>query len=98
MIETPSGNLVPGGTTRPAEMDDLPPVGQAPLVMVGLTIGILLMAIQLWLLTVALDLYLAGQGGEVWRLGAASGFIFVGGLGILRILRRRPRIRGTTVG
>lgn len=70
-----------------------PAPGQAAIVLAALTIGILLMAIQLWLLTVALELYLAGEGARVWQLALLSGAIFLGGLGILRLLRRRPQVR-----
>ena len=69
-----------------------PPPGQAPIVAAGLTVGILLLGVQLWLLTVALDLYLAGKGNQVWSLALVSGLIFAGGLGVLWILRR-PRVR-----
>ncbi len=80
------------------EDEDLPPVGQMPIVAAALVIGLLLMSIQLWLLTVALDLYLAGSGTGIWRIAVISGLIFLGGLGMLRLLRRRPRVRGTTAG
>jgi hypothetical protein len=70
-----------------------PPPGQAPIVAAGLTVGILLLGVQLWLLTVALDLYLAGNGSQVWSLALVSGVIFAGGLGVLWILRRRPWVR-----
>jgi hypothetical protein len=87
------------GRWRPdAEVEGPPPVGQMPIVMAALSIGILLMGIQLWLLTVALDLYLAGRGLEVWRLALISGLIFLGGLGMLWILHRRPHVHGTTAG
>lgn len=79
------------------ELDaDQPPVGQMPIVAAALVIGILLMSIQLWLLTVALDMYLADKGADVWRIAVISGLIFLGGLGMLRLLRRRPRVHGTT--
>jgi hypothetical protein len=71
---------------------DRPPPGQAPIVAAGLAIGILLLGVQLWLLTVALDLYLAGRGDLVWSLALVSGLIFLGGLVVLWILRRRPRV------
>jgi hypothetical protein len=71
-----------------------PPPGQAPIVAAGLAIGILLLGVQLWLLTVALDLFLAGKGGLGWTLALASGLIFAGGLGVLWLIRRRPRVRG----
>lgn len=98
-MATPNGHRTPTTIAHPEELrDQPPPVGQGPIVMAALTIGILLMGIQLWLLTVALDLYLAGNGGEVWRTSVVSGVIFLGGLGMLAILRRRPRVHGTTVG
>jgi hypothetical protein len=76
---------------------DQPPLpGEAPLTGAALAIGILLLAIQLWLLTVALDLYLAGNGSEVWGLALVSGAIFVGGLVVLAVLRRRPHVHRPT--
>ena len=81
------------GRARPdLAVDEPPPPGQAPLIGAGLAIGLLLLAVQLWLLTVALDLLLAGHGGDVWSLAAVSGLIFVGGLGVLWVLGRRPRV------
>jgi len=81
---------------RSAQPDALaeapPPPGQSALVAAGLAIGILLLGIQLWLLTVALDLYLAGRGDQVWSLALVSGVIFAGGLAVLLILGRRPRL------
>lgn len=64
--------------------------------MPGLVIGVLLMGIQFWLLTVALELYLAGEGERVWQLALSSGVIFLGGLWMLRLLRHRPKVRRTT--
>ena len=75
-----------------------PPPGQMALIMAGLMIGLLLMSIQLWLLTIALDLYLAGAGRQIWLIALVSGAIFLGGLLMLRLLRRRPRVRGITTG
>jgi hypothetical protein len=62
--------------------------------MAALAIGLLLMAIQLWLLTVSLELYLAGAGERCWLLALVSGAIFGGGLVMLRLLDRRPRVGG----
>jgi hypothetical protein len=70
--------------------DDPPPPGQEAVVMAALAIGIVLMGIQLWLLTVALDLYLAGKGDQIWGLALVSAAIFLGGLLMTRLLRRRP--------
>ncbi|MGD9894791.1 MAG: DUF6755 family protein [Dehalococcoidia bacterium] len=69
-----------------------PPPGRQALLLAALTIGFLLLAIQLWLLTVALDLYLGGSGDDVWQLALASGVVFLGGLVALRLLDRRPRV------
>ena len=97
-MPAPNGHRTSTTIAHPEELRDQPPVGQAPIIMAALTIGILLMGIQLWLLTVALDLFLAGNGGEVWRIAVVSGAIFFGGIGMLAILRRRPRVHGTTAG
>jgi hypothetical protein len=61
--------------------------------MAALMIGLLMMGVQLWLLTVALDLYLGGQGRAIWLLALVSGAIFAGGVLMLRVLGRRPRLR-----
>ena len=66
--------------------------GEDAVVQAALTIGIILMGIQLWLLTVALDLYLGGRGHEVWQLAAASGAVFAGGMMMLRFIHRRPAL------
>lgn len=64
-----------------------PPAGQAAIVLTALVIGLLLMGIQLWLLTVALDLYLSGRTTDSWLLAAISGLVFLGGLLMLRLER-----------
>ncbi|HEV8191207.1 MAG TPA: DUF6755 family protein [Ktedonobacterales bacterium] len=64
----------------------VPTQGRMAVVLAGLVIGVLLMGIQLWLLTIALDLYLSGRGGEAWALALISGFVFLGGLLVLRLL------------
>ncbi len=66
-----------------------PPPGRQALVMAALALGLVLMGIQLWLLTVALELYLGGDGSGVWVLAIISGGIFVGGLLVARHLSRR---------
>ena len=82
------------GRRRPDRaVDQPPPPGQEAIVMAALTIGILLLGIQLWLLTVSLDLYLAGQGGQIWGLALVSAAIFLGGFFMTRLLGRRPRLR-----
>jgi hypothetical protein len=75
-------------------VDRPPPPGRQALLLAALLVGLLLMGIQLWLLTVALDLYLAGSGDDIWLLALVSGVVFLGGLLALRLLERRPRVRG----
>jgi hypothetical protein len=83
-----------GGYPRPTAQGDEPPrPGQGPLVMAALAIGLVLLALQLWLLTVALELFLSGHERRVWELALASGAIFAGGLAMLHVLGRRPRVR-----
>ncbi len=71
-----------------SDIERRPPPGRIAVVLTGLAIGILLLGIQLWLLTVALDRYLAGQGSNFWTLGLFSGLVFLGGLLVLRLLAR----------
>jgi hypothetical protein len=84
-----------GAKRRDEHVNQPPPPGQMSLVLAGLAIGLLLLGIQLWLLTIALDLYLAGASARIWQLALVSGVIFVGGLLMLRLLARRPRIQRT---
>ncbi len=67
-----------------------PPPGRVAVVLTGLAIGSLLLGIQLWLLTIALDRYLAGQGMDTLLLAVISGLVFLGGLLVLRLLARHP--------
>jgi len=92
MSRTPAGQPGYAGGGQSDLADRPPPPGQGPVILAALAIGVTLMAIQLWLLTVALDLYLAGTGGEVWQLAVASGLIFLGGLAMLWLLHRRPSV------
>ncbi len=64
---------------------------EGPVVTAALLLGLTLMAIQLWLLTVALDLLLGGKAHGFGRLALASGAVFAGGLLVLRLLRVGPR-------
>ena len=68
-----------------------PTPGEQGVLLAAVVIGILLMGIQLWLLTVALDLYLGGNNNPVWPLPLISGLIFLGGLLTLRVLKRTRR-------
>jgi hypothetical protein len=78
---------------RPADAPSSAP-GRAAVLLAALLVGLLLMGMQLWLLTVALDLYLGGQGRQIWLLALVSGLIFVGGVVMLAVLGRRPRLGG----
>lgn len=82
-IHSPSGY----STT---ERETLPPVGQGNIATMGLAIGLLLVVIQLWLLTIAFDAYLAGERGQTVGVAFCSGLVFIGGLLMLRLLNRRP--------
>lgn len=82
----------------PESTEEAPLPGQDTVILAALAIGVTLMAVQLWLLTVALDLYLAGNGGQVWHLAVVSGLIFLGGLLMLWLLRRRPHVRRLRAG
>ena len=76
-----------------ADVERTPPPGKVAVVLTGLAIGILLMGIQLWLLTISLDLYLSGGGPDILVLTLISGLIFLGGLFVLRLLGRHPHLR-----
>ncbi len=82
---------------RPSGSPHGPPLpGQQALVTAGMVMGFVLLGAQLWLLTVALDLYLAGRGSNIWLLALVSGLITAGGLAILYLLHRRPRVQRLT--
>lgn len=82
---------VPSAVTRPAP--SAPPPGHHGLVMLGLSMGIVLMAIQLWLLTLAFNLYLLGDRRGTLTAAIVSGLVFLGGLAMLRVLRWTERGR-----
>lgn len=86
-----NANSILSETTSDVERNPSP--GQVGILLASLAIGILLMGIQLWLLTIALDLYLGGSSDYIWVLAIISGIVFLGGLLILRILRRHPQTR-----
>lgn len=67
--------------------------GREAIVLSAVALGIILLGMQLWLLTIALERYLAGHGSAVWILAAISGAIFAGGLAALWLLGRHPQIR-----
>ncbi len=73
-----------------SDVEHKPALGQVALVLTGLALGIMLLGIQLWLMTIALDRYLAGQGADIWVLVLISGLVFLGGVVMLRLLARHP--------
>jgi hypothetical protein len=75
-------------------VEPIVPPGREALLTAAVAIGIVLLAIQLWLLTVALDIYLAGARGQLWVLALLSGVVFVGGVVAIRVISRGPRTTG----
>jgi hypothetical protein len=57
------------------------------LVLAAAILGGLMLALQLWLLSTALDLLLAGEGRRVWQIAVLSAAIFVGGVFALVLTR-----------
>lgn len=70
----------------------LPMPGRQAVLIAALVIGLLMLGMQLWLLTVALEMFLRGDGEDIWGLAVASGVVFLGGLFTVRLLNRRPRL------
>jgi hypothetical protein len=66
--------------------------GQRAIVLAAVLIGLLLLSIQLWLLTVAVELYLGGEAEDAWTLAVVSALVFLGGLFAYRLLRHQPQI------
>ncbi len=93
MIERPHVDYVAEESPDTGLNRTPPAPGRQAVVLAALVIGGLLLAIQLWFLTVALELYLDGQGDQVWLLSVFSGLVFVGGMLVLRLLSRRAQIR-----
>lgn len=88
-----------GGPSRwtrvPRTVRPQPIQGREALLLGALVIGLLMLAIQLWLLTVALELYLGGSGEHIWGLALVSGGVFLGGVLTVRLFSRHPRIVDT---
>lgn len=68
--------------------------GRRAMMLAAVLIGLLLLGVQLWLLTVAVELYLGGEAEDAWTLALVSGLVFVGGLLAYRLLGRQPHIGG----
>jgi hypothetical protein len=64
---------------------------QMPIVYGILSIVLVLVVLQLWLLTATMNAYLGGDDAVVWPAGAASVACFVLNLGLLRYLHRLGR-------
>jgi hypothetical protein len=90
-VSTPLRITLPSGHER--RRRPLPPPGEGALLSAALAIGLLLMAIQLWILTVALEQFKRHHYGEVNALTGISAIIFAGGLVMLWLLRRTPKVR-----
>nr|AOS95354.1 hypothetical protein [uncultured bacterium] len=82
----------PGPRARDVEAERPAPHGVEALVATLVAIGVILLGIQLWLLTVALDIYLAGNRGDLWVLALLSGLVFLGGLAAVRLIGRLSRM------
>lgn len=63
------------------------PPGKRALVLAAAMLGALMLALQLWLLSTALDLLLSGDGGRVWQLAVLSVAVFGGGVLALVLTR-----------
>ena len=80
----------PSSRFRPRAVVTLRPApGQRAMTLAAVTIGVLLLGVQLWLLTVAVDLYLGGEAHDAWTLAVASGLVFAGGVFAYGLLGRR---------
>ena len=91
----PGHRTIFGDQYQPDSATEHPPApGRQALLLAMLLIGFLLLGLQLWLLTVALDLYLAGKGDQVWLLALVSGAVVLGGVLALWLVRRplRPHV------
>jgi hypothetical protein len=76
-------------TSYRMEGERRPPPGWDALLLAAVVIGVVLLGIQLWLLTVALEIYLAGERSGLWVIVLCSGIVFIGGLFAVRVMSRR---------
>jgi hypothetical protein len=88
---TPIGSVRDYTDERPIE-EPTPPPGYQAILLAAYMVGIILLGIQLWLLTVALESYLGGEDRHAWLLALSSGIVFLGGLAVMRLLTRRTHI------
>lgn len=94
-MTTPVGNRRPSFRGQPNRA--VPPPGEAALVSAALMIGILLLGLQLWILTVALDEFQRHNDQRTYLLAGISAVIFGGGLAVRWLLKRTPSVRRTSV-
>jgi hypothetical protein len=92
-VTTPMRTAFPGGQER--HKTAVAPPGEGVLLSAAVAMGILLMGMQLWILTVALEQFERHHYREVYALTGFSALIFAGGVAILWMLRRTPRVRST---
>ena len=81
-------HLIASETT--GEVVQAPPHGRSAMLLAGVIIGVLLVGVQLWMLTVALNLFLLGQTSGAWELVLISGLVFLGGVVVWRVMDRQP--------
>lgn len=80
------------GAASDVQESERSPGSHLALIMLGLSIGILLMALQLWILTLAFDLFSSGDRTQTAILAGISGLVFLGGVLMLRLLGRGPHV------
>jgi len=94
-MTTPVSSRSPGFREQPKRA--VPPPGESGLVGAALMIGMLLLALQLWILTVALEEFQRHNDKRIYILAGISAVIFAGGLAGRWALKRTPSIRRTSV-
>jgi hypothetical protein len=84
-------------STRERRKPVVPPAGEDGLISAALSIGILLMGIQLWILTVSLEHFERHEYPPIYALAGISALIFAGGVMMLWLLRRTPAVGRSSV-
>lgn len=92
-MTTPHGSH--SSSVREQPRRAIPPPGEIGLVGAALVIGFLLLALQLWILTVALEEFQRHNDGRTYALACISAVIFAGGMAVRWLLRRTPSVRRT---
>lgn len=94
-MTTPLRSPTPAFREQPKRA--IPPPGEAGLVGAALMIGIVLLALQLWILTVTLEEFQRHNDQRTYLLAGISALIFAGGLAVRWLLKRTPSVRRTSV-